>query len=51
MFFFLGRGGGGFAGSLMPHRLFSSCDKQGLLFLLAHRLLIAVAPLVAEPGL
>ena len=27
---------------------FSSCDVQGLLFVVAHRLLIAVASLVAE---
>ena len=27
---------------------FSSCSEQGLLFFAVHRLLIAVAPLVAE---
>ena len=30
---------------------FSSCSEQGLLFLAMHRLLIAVASLVAERGL
>ena len=30
---------------------FSSCGKWGLLFVAAHRLLIAVASLVAEHGL
>ena len=29
---------------------FSSCSKQGLLFVVVHRLLIAVASLVAEHG-
>ena len=29
----------------------SSCGKQGLLFAVAHRLLIALASLVAEHGL
>ena len=32
-------------------RAFSSCGEQGLLFLAVHRLLIAVAFLVAEHGL
>ena len=32
-------------------RLFSSCGEQGLLFVVVHRLLIAVASLVAEHGL
>ena len=49
MFFFFG--GEGHAGSSMLHRLFSSCDKQGLLFTVVHGLLTAVAPLVAEHGL
>ena len=30
---------------------FSSCGEQGLLFIMVHGLLIAVASLVAEPGL
>ena len=30
---------------------FSSCGEQGLLFVAVHRLLIAVASLVAEHGL
>ena len=30
---------------------FSSCSEQGLLFVVVHRLLIAVASLVAEHGL
>ena len=30
---------------------FSSCSEQGLLFVAVHRLLIAVASLVAEHGL
>ena len=30
---------------------FSSCNEQGLLFIAVHGLLIAVASLVAEPGL
>ena len=30
---------------------FSSCGEQGLLFVAVHRLLIAMASLVAEPGL
>ena len=51
LFFFWWGGEGGCAGSSMLHRLFSSCDKQGLLFILVDRLLVAVAPLVAEPGL
>ena len=50
-FFFWWGGEGGCAGSSMLHRLFSSCDKQGLLFILVDRLLVAVAPLVAKPGL
>ena len=32
-------------------RLFSSCGEWGLLFVAVHRLLIAVASLVAESGL
>ena len=32
-------------------RAFSSCGKRGLLFVVVHRLLIAVASLVAEHGL
>ena len=32
-------------------RAFSSCGEQGLLFVVGHRLLTAVASLVAEPGL
>ena len=32
-------------------RAFSSCGEQGLLFVAAHGLLIAVASLVAERGL
>ena len=32
-------------------RAFSSCDKQGLLFVEVHGLVIAVASLVAEHGL
>ena len=32
-------------------RAFSSCGKRGLLFIAVHRLLIAVASLVAEHGL
>ena len=32
-------------------RAFSSCDQQGLLFVVVRRLLIAVASLVAEHGL
>ena len=31
-------------------RVFSSCGKRGLLFVVVHVLLIAVAPLVAEHG-
>ena len=30
---------------------FSSCGEQGLLFVVVHGLLVAVASLVAEPGL
>ena len=30
------------------HRLFSSCGEQGLLFIVVHRLLIAVASLVKK---
>ena len=41
----------GCAGSLLLHRLFSSCDKWGLLFVTVLRLLIVVASLVAEHGL
>ena len=36
----------GCAGSLLLCGLFSSCGEQGLLFIVAHRLLIAVASLV-----
>ena len=32
-------------------RAFSSCGERGLLFIAVHRLLIAVASLVAEHGL
>ena len=32
-------------------RAFSSCNEQGLLFIVVHGLLIAVASLVAEHGL
>ena len=32
-------------------QVFSSCNKQGLLFIAVHGLLIAVASLVAEHGL
>ena len=32
-------------------RAFSSCSEQGLLFVTVHRLLIAVASLVADHGL
>ena len=32
-------------------RAFSSCGEQGLLFVAVHRVLIAVASLVAEHGL
>ena len=32
-------------------RAFSSCGERGLLFVAVHRLLIAVASLVAEHGL
>ena len=32
-------------------RAFSSCGEQGLLFVAVHRLLLAVASLVAEHGL
>ena len=32
-------------------RAFSSCSERGLLFIAVHRLLIAVASLVAEHGL
>ena len=32
-------------------RAFSSCSKQGLLFIAVHGLLIVVASLVAEHGL
>ena len=32
-------------------RAFSSCGEQGLLFIAVHRLLVAVASLVAEHGL
>ena len=31
--------------------LFSSCGERGLLFVVVHRLLIAVASLVADHGL
>ena len=33
---------------IATHRLLSSCDEQGLLFVAVHRLLIAVASLVGE---
>ena len=33
------------------HGLFSSCRERGLLFVVVHRLLIAVASLVEEHGL
>ena len=32
-------------------RAFSSCGKQGVLLVTGHRLLIAAAPIVAEPRL
>ena len=32
----------------MPYGLFSSCSEQGLLLAVVHRLLIAVASLIAE---
>ena len=38
----------GCAGSLLLHELFSSCSEQGLLCIVVHQLLIAVASLVAE---
>ena len=38
-------------GSLLLCTAFSSCDEGGLLFVPVHRLLIAVASLVAEQGL
>ena len=38
-------------GSLLLCAAFSSCGKQGLLFIAVHGLLIAVASLVAENGL
>ena len=38
----------GCAGSLLLHRFLSSCSKQGLLSLVVHKLLIAVASLVLE---
>ena len=41
----------GCAGSLLLHRLSSSCGERGLLSSAVHRLLIAVASLVAEHGL
>ena len=40
--------------ALGPHccmRAFFSCGKRGLLFVVVHRLLVAVASLVAEQGL
>ena len=38
-------------GLLCCTQAFSSCSEQGLLFVVVHRLLIAVAYLVAEHGL
>ena len=38
-------------GSSLLRGLFSSCGERGLLFVVVHRLLIAVASLVAEHGL
>ena len=38
----------GCVGSSLCVRAFSSCGKQGLLFIAVHGLLIAVASLVAE---
>ena len=40
----------GCAGSLLCHTAFSSCSKQGLLFLAVHGLLIVAASLVVEHG-
>ena len=41
----------GCTGSHCCTQAFSSCDKQGPLFIAVHRLLIEVASLVAEHGL
>ena len=41
----------GCVGSLLLHAGISSCGEQGLLFVAVHRLLLAVASLVAEHGL
>ena len=38
----------GCTGSSLLRGLFSSCSKQGLLFIVVHGLLISVASLVAE---
>ena len=38
----------GCAGSLLLHRFLSSCSEQGLLSLVVHKLLTAVASLVLE---
>ena len=41
----------GCVGSSLLRGLFSSCGEQGLLFIVVHGLLIAVASLVVEHGL
>ena len=41
----------GYVGSSLLCRLSFSCGERGLLFVVVHRLLIAVASLVAEHGL
>ena len=41
----------GCVGSFCCPQAFSSCGERGLLFVVVHRLLIAVASLVAEHGL
>ena len=41
----------GCVGSSLRARAFSSCGERGLLFVVVHGLLIAVASLVAEHGL
>ena len=38
-------------GSSLLHAAFSSCGEWGLLFIVVHRLLIAMASLVVEHGL
>ena len=38
----------GCAGSSLLHRLFSSCEEQGLFFVAVRRLLTTVASVVAE---